>query len=263
MIALTDLRADCGSCTALCCVLLPYSRAAGFGADKPGGIPCAHLLVDDRCGIHDQLREQGWPGCEVFDCFGAGQWVSGYTYAGRSWRDPEVDRGEMAAVLSAQRLVHEMLWHLDEVARRDAADETTRELQSRLLDVRALAPAALLRIDVDDLVEAASDHFARVRATKTPTARDLRRADLAGQDLRDEDLVDADLRGAALLGADLRGVDLGAASLLGADLRGARLESAVLDRVWFLTQPQIGAARGGEATLIPPRLRRPQPWLRP
>jgi len=102
-----------------------------------------------------------------------------------------------------------------------------------------------------------------VSRTQLPDGRDLRRADLAGRDLRCEDLVDADLRGAVLLGVDLRGVDLGAASLLGADLRGARLEGAELERVWFLTQPQIGAARGDGATLLPPRLRRPQSWMRP
>jgi len=28
-----------------------------------------------RCGTHDALREQGFPGCDVFDCFGAGQHV--------------------------------------------------------------------------------------------------------------------------------------------------------------------------------------------
>jgi len=66
-----------------------------------------------------------------------------------------------------------------------------------------------------------------------------------------------------LLGADLRGVDLGTSSLLGADLRGARLEGAALERVWFLSQPQIGAARGDGTTSLPPRLRRPQSWLIP
>ena len=58
--------------------------------------------------------------------FGAGQWITASTYAGHSWRDDSADRGEMAAVLSVQRLVHEMLWHLDEVTRRGAADAVTR-----------------------------------------------------------------------------------------------------------------------------------------
>ena len=38
-----ELTADCSRCFALCCVLLPYRRDAGFGADKPGGVACHHL----------------------------------------------------------------------------------------------------------------------------------------------------------------------------------------------------------------------------
>ena len=110
-----ELTADCSRCFALCCVLLPYSprrrlrrRQAGRGALPP---PRAS---DDRCGIHADLRERGWSGCTVFDCFGAGQHVSQVTYGGTSWRDHD-DLGEMAAVLSVVRRVHEMLAHLGEV----------------------------------------------------------------------------------------------------------------------------------------------------
>ncbi len=249
---LTDLRADCANCTALCCVLLPYSRAAGFGADKPGGVPCAHLAEDDRCRIHASLRPDGWPSCDVFDCFGAGQWVSGHTYAGRGWRAPGTDRGEMAAVLSAQRLVHEMLWHLDEVVRRNRADDTTRQLQARLVEVRGMAPVELLTADLDEILDDAGAHFAEITGSG---AADLRGRDLAGRDLRREAVSGASFRGALLIGADLRGVDLGHADLLGADLRGARLEGADLGDVWFLTRPQLTAAGTDGRTVVPPRLR--------
>ena len=255
MLELRDLRADCAACAALCCVLLPYRRVDGFGGDKDGGVACGHLTETNRCGIHAELGERGWPGCEIFDCFGAGQWTTRHTYAGRSWREPEqIDRGEMAAVLTVQRLVHEMLWHLDEVVRRECADDTTRSLQARLTTLRDMAPEKLLAADIDELLEESGAHFSDVTA-RTSTGRDRRREDLSGRDLRDEELAHAALRGALLIGADLRGVDLGAADLLGADLRGARIEGADLGEVWFLTRPQLSAARTDSRTVMPPRLR--------
>src|SRR5580765_1531636 len=111
-----SLVADCEHCFALCCVLLPFSAVSGFGLDKPGGTPCPNLADDDRCGIHATLRRDGWSGCVTFDCFGAGQQVSQVTYAGVSWRE-HYNLGEMAAVLSVMRLLHEMLTHLTEVGR--------------------------------------------------------------------------------------------------------------------------------------------------
>jgi len=45
------------------------------GWDKPAGRPCPNLGADFGWGIHDSLRKRGFPGCAVFDCFGAGQQV--------------------------------------------------------------------------------------------------------------------------------------------------------------------------------------------
>ena len=97
-----ELVADCDRCFGLCCVLLPFRAADGFGVDKAGGETCANLDAHDRCRIHAELAETGWPGCVAFDCQGAGQQVAQVTYGGVSWRDrdePHV-RAEMGAVLS-------------------------------------------------------------------------------------------------------------------------------------------------------------------
>ena len=256
-----ELVADCSRCFALCCVLLPYRRDVGFGADKPGGVPCHHLQADDRCGIHADLRERGWAGCAVFDCFGAGQHVSQVTYAGASWREHD-DLGEMAAVLSVVRRLHEMLAHLGEVARR-SPHPAAEDLHRRLLDLRDRTPVELLTADLDELQEECGGLLAaasrRVRGAGAP---DLSRTDLAGRDLRGTALRDAGLRGAVLIGADLRDVDLGAADLLGADLRGADLRGAELDDALFLTGPQLEAARGDSGTTVPAGLRRPASWAR-
>jgi uncharacterized protein YjbI with pentapeptide repeats len=254
------LTADCSRCFGLCCVLLPFSAAAGFGADKPGGTPCTHLDTDDRCRIHATLREDGWPGCTVFDCFGAGQQVSQVTYDGISWREQD-NLGEMAAVLSVMRQLHEMLAHLVEVDRR-GPDGASRAL---LADVGAWVdrpPEELLGLDLDALRARVGAGLAaagaRLRAAHD--GPDLAGADLAGRDLRARDLRGAHLRGALLIGADLRGSDLTDADLLGADVRDADVRGADLATALFLGQPQANAMRGDAATTLPDHLARPGSW---
>ncbi|HYF74164.1 MAG TPA: pentapeptide repeat-containing protein [Nocardioides sp.] len=253
-----ELAADCSRCHALCCVLLPYRRDGGFGADKPGGVACHHLLEDDRCGIHADLRERGWPGCVVFDCFGAGQHVTQVTYAGASWRDLDNpgDRGEMAAVLSSLRLVHEMLRHLREVTER-APDPAADALTAALLDLRDRTPVEILTADLDELQQECGDVLDMAsRRLRDPAGPDLTHADLAGQDLRGRDLRAATLRGALLIGADLRGAVLHHTDLLGADLRGADLRGTDLTEALFVTGPQLAGARTDEATLVAGRVLR-------
>ena len=70
-------------CFGLCCVAPAFAASADFAIDKPAGAPCPNLRADYRCGIHTQLRPRGFPGCTVFDCFGAGQQVAQVTFGGR------------------------------------------------------------------------------------------------------------------------------------------------------------------------------------
>ena len=248
-----ELTADCARCHALCCVLLPFRREGGFGADKPGGVACHHLLADDRCEIHADLRERGWPGCVAFDCLGAGQHMTQVTYGGASWREQD-DLGEMAAVLSTLRRVHEMLLHLQEVAER-SPDPTGDELTAQLLALRDATPVEILTADLDDLHDTCGVVLAAAsRRLRDPSGPDLTRADLAGQDLRGRDLRSASLRGALLLGVDLRGAALGRADLLGADLRGADLRGADLSEAVFFTGIQLASARTDDTTRVAERL---------
>ena len=254
------LRSDCSSCFGLCCVLLPFSAESGFGVDKPGGRPCLNLLDDDRCRIHATLREDGWPGCTVFECFGAGQQVSQVTYAGVSWREGG-NLGEMGAVLTVMRQLHEMLVHLDEVGRR-SPDPDAAAVRARIEELTAADPETLLTADVDEVHEHVgrllADASTRVRR-RWPDAADRSRQDLAGRRL-EGDLRGCTLRGALLIGADLSGADLTEADLLGADLRGADLTGADLSSALFLTQPQVNAASGDAATALPTGISRPAHW---
>src|SRR5215218_5714701 len=106
------LRADCANCAGLCCVAPAFAASADFAIDKPAGVACPNLGEDFRCGIHAQLRGRGFPGCTVFDCFGAGQRITQQTFGGRSWREaPELAAAQFA-VLPVVRQLHEALWYL-------------------------------------------------------------------------------------------------------------------------------------------------------
>ncbi len=140
-----ELVADCDRCFGLCCVLLPFRAADGFGIDKAGGDPCGNLDGHDRCRIHADLAATGWPGCVAFDCTGAGQQVAQVTYGGVSWRgrDEPYVRAEMAAVLSVMVRLHRML------ARLEPDDPAYAELAA----LRDGTPEELLALDLDELAE--------------------------------------------------------------------------------------------------------------
>lgn len=258
-----ELASDCSRCFGLCCVLLPFSADSGFGVDKAGGHPCHHLRDDDRCGIHATLREDGWPGCTVFECFGAGQHVSQVTYFGVSWREHD-NLAEMAAVLSAMRQLHEMLVHLGEVDRRSpdpAADAARAEIEAlRDADPETLLTSGLdaLHDRVGGLLAAASDRVRR----RWSRACDRSHQDLAGHRLAG-DHRGWSFRGALLIRTDLRDAALDDADLLGADVRDADVRGCDLATALFLTQPQLNAARGDASTRLPAGLSRPGHWDRP
>jgi hypothetical protein len=263
----SHLRADCANCAGLCCVAPAFAASADFAIDKPAGVPCPNLRPDDRCGIHDRLRDRGFPGCVVFDCFGAGQRVTQGTFGGHSWREfPEL-ASAMFAVLPVMRQLHEILWHLAEAAALPAAAPLAAELEAARLRTEELTAGSaddltvldvgVVRVEVGDLLERVSE---QVRAAVPRRARDRRGADLMGRDLRGADLRGASLRGAYLIGADLRGADLRSADLLGADLRAADVRSTDLGECLFLVQPQVEAARGDGTTAIPAVLTRPAHW---
>jgi uncharacterized protein YjbI with pentapeptide repeats len=258
------LRADCAHCFALCCVALPFAASADFAITKSAGEPCTHLQADFRCGIHDRLRERGFPGCTAYDCFGAGQKVSQVTFGGRDWRTAP----QMFAVFPVVRQLHELLWYVTEALARPAArplEVGLREALDETERLTRLPPQDLQRLDVaghratvKTLLLAASE---LVRAEVGRVAAQHRGADLMGAKLRGADLRGADLRGAYLIGADLRDADLRLADLIGADLRGADLAGADLTGSLFLTQFQLAAATGDAHTQIGPPLTRPAHWL--
>ncbi|GGL49618.1 pentapeptide repeat-containing protein [Planomonospora parontospora] len=265
----SGLRADCGSCFGLCCVVPAFAASADFAIDKPAGRACPNLRQDFRCGIHDRLRPEGFTGCTVYDCFGAGQKVSQVTFGGRDWRRNPGTAKQMFEVFPVMRHLHELLRYLAEALTLEAARPLHAELRAAFDEIESLTqgdPDSLLGLDteaqwrrVNALLLRASE-LVRAGAGAGGRRKDRRGADLIGARLKGTDLRGANLRGAYLIGADLRGADLRTADLIGADLRDADLRGADLTGSVFLVQAQLDAARGDGTTKIPPSLTRPAHW---
>ena len=250
-----DLRSDCARCAGLCCVAHTFQRSSDFAFDKPAGTPCRNLQADFRCGIHAELRTSGFPGCTVYECFGAGQRVTQQLFGGRTWRDEPAIAADMFAAFTAMRGVHELLWYLTEALAVPAAAPLHAEVARVRDEVAGTVDGPSQQHRVGELLGRVS-----ALARGGLAGRFSRGADLTGATLARADLHGADLRGALLIGADLRNADLRLADLLGADLRGARLAGADLTDALFLTPPQVASAQGDATTRLPTGLVPPAHW---
>ncbi|MGX5210725.1 pentapeptide repeat-containing protein [Streptomyces violaceus] len=266
--ARAELRGDCERCFGLCCVALPFARSADFAVDKDAGTPCRNLQDDHRCGIHARLRQKGFTGCTVYDCFGAGQQVSQITFGGRDWRsEPPEQARRMFDVFPVVRQLHELLWYLTEALALPAARPVHADLRTALEKTEELtdgSPEELAELDVAAHRQEINVLLLRTselaRAGTKGRKKNRRGADLMGARLKGADLCGANLRGAYLIAADLTGADLRGADLIGADLRDADLTDADLTGALFLTQPQLNAARGSAGTRLPESVTRPGHW---
>ncbi|MGC5014464.1 pentapeptide repeat-containing protein [Streptosporangium sp. DT93] len=262
-----DLRADCADCFGLCCVVPAFSASADFAIDKGAGQPCPNLAEDFRCGIHTRLRQSGFRGCTVYDCFGAGQKVSQVTFGGQDWRRAPGTAKRMFEVFPVMRDLHELLWYLTEALALPAARPLRDDLGAALEETERLTrsgPEVLVELDVEAHRRRVNTLLLRAgelaRAGAGRRGKDHRGAVLIGARLKGADLRGASLRGAQLIGADLRGADLRSADLIGADLRGADLRGADLTGSFFLIQSQLDAAKGDATTRLPPSLVHPAHW---
>lgn len=273
-----SLRADCENCFGLCCVALPYGASVDFAIDKNAGQPCPNLQPEFRCSIHQSLRQQGFRGCTVYDCFGAGQQVSQGTFGGRDWRRHPDTAQKMFEVFPVMWQLHELLWYLAEVLTIQSARSIHEDIRAALgkteqlthLDGDALLKldVAVHRAEVNKLLLRASElvRSAVMQSLRGTAARRKafgRGADLIGAKLKGADLRASNLRGAYLIAADLRGADLRGADLIGADMRDADLRGADLTDSIYLTQAQINSANGDAYTKLPPAIDRPTHWLLP
>ncbi|MEH7884221.1 pentapeptide repeat-containing protein [Bacillus sp. JJ1609] len=265
---LKDLRADCTNCFGLCCVALPYAKSADFAFDKDGGTPCQNLQNDYSCSIHKNLRSNGFNGCTVYECFGAGQKVSQVTYRGKDWRENSVSAKEMFDVFPIMQQLHEMLCYLHEALSFKEAKPFHNDLLSAFEKTEILTnqdSSAILSLDipahraiVNDLLLQISELVrSKVRNKKQMPKRG---SSFIGAKMRRTNMRGANLRGALLIAADLSEADLRDCDFIGADMRDTDLSGADLTGSFFLTQAQVNSAKGDTYTKLPASLLRPQHW---
>lgn len=265
-LGLRDLRADCARCFGLCCVAPTFAVSADFAINKRAGKPCPNLQSDFRCGIHTRLRQQGFRGCAVYDCFGAGQKVSQITFGGQDWRQNPHTAAQMFRVFSVMRSLHELLWYLTEALTLPAAASLHDELQRALAETERLTHSNADELAQMDLAAHGREvNSLLLRASELARAeiqpqKDFTRADLIGANQQGADLRGANLREAYLIAANLRDADLRMADVIGADFRDTDLSGADLTGSIFLIQSQLEAAKGDAATKLPPAFTRPAHW---
>ena len=259
------LTADCSRCFGLCCVLLPFSAASGFGADKPSGTPCTpprrrRPVPDPRDPARGRLARVH--GLRLLRRGPAG--LAGDATAGVSWREQD-NLGEMAAVLSVMRQLHEMLAHLS----RGAAPGAGRRRAGRCWPRSRRWSTGRPRSCWPSTSTSCGRPVGRRSwpTASAPGARGVRRAGprrgatSPGRTCAAATCAGRYLRGAA---AD-RGRTCAAPTSRDADLLGGgrprrrRARHRPWPRALFLSQPQANAMRGDAATTRPTP-HPPHPW---
>ncbi|WP_413299962.1 pentapeptide repeat-containing protein [Bacillus sp. 1P10SD] len=270
---LNSLQPDCDNCFGLCCVALPYAKSADFAFDKDGGTPCKNLQSNYRCSIHSNLRNKGFKGCTVFECFGAGQKISQVTYNGQDWREnPEIAK-EMFDVFPLLQQLHEMLLYLNEALSIEETLPIYEELQHAIEETEQLtnlSPNEILGLDIPShrarvnnlLLQTSEIVRAKIKRDKKQSSKLKKGIDLIGANVSGRDLRGSNFRGALLIATNFRKSDLRMSDFIGADLRDADLSGANLHGSIFLTQAQVNAAKGDKHTKLPPSLNIPLHWVK-
>jgi uncharacterized protein YjbI with pentapeptide repeats len=269
---LIKYKADCENCFGLCCVALPFIKSVDFAVDKDGGAPCKNLQSDFRCGIHEDLRGKGYKGCTVYECFGAGQKVSQFTYKGKDWRENKSTAKEMFHVFPIMQQLHEMLYYLQEAVNLVETRSIHSEIQKVLDETVALTklnPVSLMNLNVSNhralvnelLLKTSELVRLKVKKDKNLQKKVGKGMDLIGAKLKGANLKGMSWRGTFLIAADLRESDLRYCDFIGSDLRDANLHGANLQGSIFLTQAQVNATEGDKYTKLPSHLNVPKHWL--
>ncbi|MGY3189475.1 pentapeptide repeat-containing protein [Lysinibacillus sp. TE18511] len=269
-----SLQADCQSCFGLCCTALNIAASSDFAINKAAGTPCPNLQSDFSCQIHSKLRDQGFKGCTVFDCLGAGQKVSQTTFHGQDWRrSPEISE-KMFRVFPIMEQLYEMIAYVAEALSHKVDSSLFNKLRLQLEQLQRateLEANALLAIDIPNyrlpvniLLLETSEQIRQslIVKMKEKNARkyDNRGVDWMGKNVKRKDLRATNLRGAYLIAANFENADLRGVDFIGADLRDANLRGADLSTSMFLTQMQLNSAQGNHQTKLPSHLKRPSHW---
>ena len=149
----SELNADCARCAALCCVAPSFERSEDFSFSKAAGEACRYLSPSCRCTVHAERSGRGLGGCTVYDCHGAGPWVT------RAFADACLDEAARNAAFLRVRGVVELVWLLvGALALCPVRESGLRaEIESQLEVLEGLAQQ-LIADDLDTRAHEASAH---------------------------------------------------------------------------------------------------------
>ena len=154
-----DLQSDCENCLGLCCIAPPFAQSDEFAYSKAEGEPCRNLDANNRCTIHDDLKDQGFTGCIKFECFGAGQKVTHHHFKGQSWRQDHLTAKRLFHVFFIVKALHRMIQQMIEKDQKHFAN-SIKDLEKMSLagedDLIALDLASLK----EEISISVSDHAA-------------------------------------------------------------------------------------------------------
>ena len=146
----------------MCCIAPPFTASEDFAIDKPAGMKCPNITADFRCAIHAELKIEGYRGCTVYECYGAGQKVTQVTFQGRNWRDNPELAHKIFSVFMKMRIIHELLMYLNEAGKLDLPQLLAAGVQKKFDELEQLSlqeadevikiDVTLHKREVDDLI---------------------------------------------------------------------------------------------------------------
>lgn len=263
---LEKFKVDCSKCSGLCCIALFFSKADGFPENKIAGKPCLKLENSFRCKIHTELEKLNMKGCIGYDCFGAGQHVTQYTYKGQTWKSLENQSKEIFAVFVIVFQLYQMRYFLEQSMSVIPAKELRSNIQELINENEMLCNAnskIILNTDIDSYRERVNLILKKVcfLITKCFMQNDNNdKSEFLGRNHSKRDLSGLDLSMKLLIAANFDSSIFNGTIFLGADTRDTNFSNADLRESIFLSQGQINSAKGNRNTKLPKYLDYPSTW---
>lgn len=132
MAHIPDMTSDCANCAALCCIALAFDAGEDFAIDKPAGLPCPNLDGGLGCKHYGHLEAEGFKGCVIYECRGAGQRVTQELFDGDTWANTPAITAPMLDAFAAMRRVHDGIELLLVAERLDLPDSYEAEREALL-----------------------------------------------------------------------------------------------------------------------------------
>ncbi|MDD2957191.1 MAG: pentapeptide repeat-containing protein [Lachnospiraceae bacterium] len=260
-------KINCEKCCGLCCVALCFTKSDGFPKDKKAGEVCENLQVNYKCKIHSKLSRQGLKGCVVYDCFGAGQFITRHLKLSHEWKSllPKETEKIINSYLVVLR-THQTLWYLSQclILRLPQSEKEQAKFLINEGSTLIEKPIEMLAVlDTKLFCEKSNAYLKRICTvfqTHSYSANKIQGKNYMGKNMKHKNLEKMDFSMSLLIATNLEQANLCGANFLGADMRDTNISNTDLSQCLFLTQLQINSAKGNSNTSLPSYLYKPKTW---